>query len=274
MKGIQIYLADVNYDGAITMCSTTSQILATRVEKDRVSEFFNELNGPGIYFLLVGSDSVYVGQTGLDTLQKRIMKTHSGNIDTSWHTVVGFKFGNTTISSNELQYIENAMCEYAHANYGKCLTTSPTKSSCNDQYRKQHYHLSSGQIHSCEQYIKDIKHYLDCFPNTIFPSQYQKKEKAVTDKFSCKEAVLRIENGMFIIEKDSKISGKLKDSFVKHSYYKLFLQLLQDKVIVDDCFTQDYAFSSSSAAAAIVLGHAANGKKEWKKGDKPLGAFL
>jgi len=44
MKGITIYLADADYDGAITMSTTSSQIMATRVARDKVSEFYNELN--------------------------------------------------------------------------------------------------------------------------------------------------------------------------------------------------------------------------------------
>ena len=113
-----------------------------------------------------------------DTIQKRIMNTHSGSIDSSWHTVVGFKFP-STISTDQLLYIENAMCEYAHANYSTCLTTSPAKANCNSTYRKQHYSLSIGQIQLCDQCIKDIKYYISIFPNTIFPSEYQKKQPAV-----------------------------------------------------------------------------------------------
>ena len=121
MNGISIYLADEDFDGAITMSATPSHVTVTRVAKNRVSEFYNELNGPGIYFLLVGNDSVYVGQTKSDSIQKRIMNTHTGTIDASWHTVVGFKFPGT-ISTDQLLYIENAMCEYIHVNYPVCLT--------------------------------------------------------------------------------------------------------------------------------------------------------
>ena len=45
------------------------------------------------YLLLVGSDAVYVGQTGLDTIQKRIQNTHSGDIDSLWHTCLLYTSG-------------------------------------------------------------------------------------------------------------------------------------------------------------------------------------
>ena len=131
------------------------------------------LNEPGIYLLLVDSGSVYVGQSGLDTVGKRIVNTHACSIDSLWHTVVGFVAKTKTISSNELLYIENAMCEYVHANYPKCLTSSPSKANCNAAYRKTHYKLNIGQIQSCDQYVEDIQYYISCFPKGIFPQKYQ-----------------------------------------------------------------------------------------------------
>ena len=118
--------------------------------------------------LLIGTDTVYVGQSGLSTIGKRIFNPHSGSIDSQWHTVVGFGCKNQNISSNELLFIENALCEYAHANYPHCVTVSPSRATCNAAFRNQHYNLSSGQIHTCNQYIKDIKHYISCLGDSLF----------------------------------------------------------------------------------------------------------
>ena len=40
-----------------------------------------------------------------------------------------------------------------------------------------------------------------------------------------------------------------------------------DGTIADGAFTKDYVFSSSSAAASVVMGRASNGPKEWKNAD-------
>jgi len=40
-----------------------------------------------------------------------------------------------------------------------------------------------------------------------------------------------------------------------------------DGTIADGAFTKDYVFSSSSAAASIVMGRASNGPKEWRNAD-------
>ena len=131
MNSLNLYMADGTYEGPIIMSSTTSKFTAVRVKKMDMAMYANELDMPGIYLLLVGNDSVYVGQSGLDTVKKRIQNTHSGDIDSSWHTVLGFMCVDKTISSNELLFMENAMCEYVHAKYPHCLTTSPSKANCN-----------------------------------------------------------------------------------------------------------------------------------------------
>jgi hypothetical protein len=39
--------------------------------------------------------------------------------------------------------------------------------------------------------------------------------------------------------------------------------LIADGTIVDGMFTRDHTFTSPSAAASVVLGRSANGRKEW-----------
>lgn len=45
MQGLNIYLADGTYDGAITMTSTASKFTAVRVRKEDVQEYDNMLDG-------------------------------------------------------------------------------------------------------------------------------------------------------------------------------------------------------------------------------------
>lgn len=71
MRGLRIYLADGTYNGTVTMSSDSSKISAIRVTRENMSNYENELDGAGVYMLLVGSNAVYVGQTGLDTIQKK-----------------------------------------------------------------------------------------------------------------------------------------------------------------------------------------------------------
>ena len=70
MQGLRIYLADGNYDGTIIMSSDSSKVSAIRVARRDMDDYERELNGFGIFLLLMGEDSVYVGQTGIDLLKR------------------------------------------------------------------------------------------------------------------------------------------------------------------------------------------------------------
>ena len=135
MNGLNLYLADGTLNGPVVMTSTSSFFYSVRVKRADIPNYANDLNYPGVYMHLIGTDTVYVGQSGLSTVGKRVLSPHSGNIDNMWHTVVGFGCKNPNISNNELLFIENALCEFAHANYTNCVTISPSKSNCNATYR-------------------------------------------------------------------------------------------------------------------------------------------
>lgn len=263
MRGLKIYLADGTYEGTVTMSSDSSKISVIKVKKENIKDYENELNGPGIYLLLVASEAVYVGQTGLDTIQRRILNTHSGDIDSSWHTVLGCKFADPNISSNELQFIENAMCEYAHNHFRKCLTTSPKKMNCTRSFRKRHYHLNGGQIHTCENYIQDIEFYLDIFPNGIFGYTHSKSDIEILHLASRQVAATAyIAGNRFVVCKGSSFSAVERLS-CPNSIHNRRRMLIAENKIKNGCFVENVAFDSPSTAAACIIGGSANGRIMW-----------
>ena len=66
----------------------------------------------------------------------------------------------------------------------------------------------------------------------------------------------------FVVVAGSKISKDVTEGF-QHGYLELRESLMEDGIISNGVFVKDYIFSSSSTAAAVVLGRAANGRKEW-----------
>jgi uncharacterized protein with ParB-like and HNH nuclease domain len=70
----------------------------------------------------------------------------------------------------------------------------------------------------------------------------------------------------FVVLAGSDISPDVTDGF-QPNYLKLRNELIDNGVIEDNQFTRDYQFSSTSAAAAVILGRSANGRKEWTKLD-------
>lgn len=75
-----------------------------------------------------------------------------------------------------------------------------------------------------------------------------------------------LEGGKFLVKKGSTVSTDTTEGFHK-GYAALREQLVQDGVIQGQMFASDYVFDSPSAAAAVVLGRSANGRKEWIKLD-------
>ena len=74
----------------------------------------------------------------------------------------------------------------------------------------------------------------------------------------------------FIVKAGSLAVGEAVPSMQQHvrSMFNIRQELIQNGVLQREedhfRFTQDYAFSSPSAAAAVVLGRSANGRVEWK----------
>ena len=298
MKEVKIHLLDASFDGAITMESSQSQFKAVRIDKSHVSAYANDLNHPGIYFLLIGSDTIYVGETGLDSIAKRIVNTHSGSIDSSWHTVVAFPCTNDSITQNELRFLENAMCEYVIKNYPNCATTTPAAKNCNAAYRNTHYKLTSGGIVACTGYIDDITHYISLFPASIFPGGVKvapstpppAAPKVQTDTFyydnpkrdAHGKAIIEIHCGhnekrKTVLLKGSKISAQVSTAFTSHTS----VIALRDKYektgkIVNRVLQEDIAFDSQSGAGQFLNGTSFDGNSCWKtvKGDVPLKKLL
>ncbi len=290
MDKLNIYLADGTYEGSIIMTSTASKFLAVRVKREDAAMYANELDNPGVYMLLIGDDTVYVGQSGLDTIRGRIEKTHSGTIDESWHTVLGFSYTDKNISSNELLFIENAICEFAHAHYPHCATTSPSKTNCNQTYRIQHYHLNSVQIHACNQYVKDIQYYIGVFVPTVFgqpipekaptaaPSPVPVSETALFYYKNAKRGIygraeIEIHSGhtgkrKTILKAGSQISVDVSDKFSQSTgVIKLRKSMEAEGKLVNRILQVDVPFTSQSSAGQFLIGTSCNGNSTWKTVD-------
>lgn len=69
----------------------------------------------------------------------------------------------------------------------------------------------------------------------------------------------------FVVNQGSRVSDEITDS--NYTYNALRENLVTSGVINDNIFTKDYEFASPSAASAVVLGRASNGRKEWTKID-------
>jgi 5-methylcytosine-specific restriction endonuclease McrBC GTP-binding regulatory subunit McrB len=83
-----------------------------------------------------------------------------------------------------------------------------------------------------------------------------------------KKATARLRDDQFVVLAGSAAKGQSVASFETHSYGPLRATLLKNGALMktdlgDLIYQQDVPFRSASAAAAVTLGRAANGRKEW-----------
>lgn len=78
------------------------------------------------------------------------------------------------------------------------------------------------------------------------------------------EAIGYAHEGSFVVKARSRLSADTVDKFQDYpKAFKLRNRLVEDKIVVDNIFQEDYKFDDISLAASIVLGRNASGPKEW-----------
>lgn len=121
-----------------------------------------------------------------------------------------------------------------------------------------------------------IKRFVDCWELVFFKSVDQNHTQTdaestifyITDKRGANAKGYSTATG-FIVTADSKLSDNIVDNFNANypNAYKLRQKLLEDKIVIDCVFQDDYEFDSISLAASIILGRNASGPKEWTNKD-------
>lgn len=117
---------------------------------------------------------------------------------------------------------------------------------------------------------------IDFFLRNTRPVSQREMRPAETDEIPVFElhahkhglrATARLEDGEFVVEKGSQ-ARKSWASAKFRSYRALHDELVKSGVLGEDgncrVFSENYAFKSPSAAAAVVIGRTANGRTEWK----------
>lgn len=79
------------------------------------------------------------------------------------------------------------------------------------------------------------------------------------------EAIGYPDEGSFIVMKGSKLSKEIVEKFEANypNAFRLRKKLIDNKIVLDSIFQEDYEFDSISLAASIILGRNARGQKEW-----------
>lgn len=281
-RSIRLFLVDGTPNGLLTaeIMNWTGHVLTG--PRSMLTELVQrpECGRTGIYFL-VGTDPegnprplVYIGES--DDVATRL-KQHNrpeekGGKD-FWEKVCLVTSKDQNLTKAHVKYLESLLIQNA-GEVGRCTLVNGTA--------HEYINLPESDRADMAFFVEQIRTVLpvlgfDFLRGRSTPSSQQvflepevqpssPRFVAEVPRHGIKAHGQEIDGEFYVLE-DSLARGQW--SGVEGGYQNLFQQLCDDGVLIEAedglrRFATDYAFSSPSAAAAIVTGRSANGREHWK----------
>ena len=221
----------------------------------------DDLSNTGVYFLFGRNDEtdeeqVYIGEA--ENIYNRL-KQHLSEKD-FWTECIVFISKDNNLNKAHIKYLENHLYILAKESkrYEVVNNNVPTEASISEMDRAE-----------MDEFIDNMRLILGVLGHKILEPSIKRKsdEKEILyilqERSGIKASGKPISEG-FAVLKGSKVADNVASSLSKSVVDKR--QILFDKGIIDEkfTFTQDWAFTSSSLAAAIVVGYSINGRSAWK----------
>ncbi len=271
-RSLQLYFVDGRPDGMLTaeVFGWTGHVL--KFPRLQIKEAIgrHEVANTGIYILLGsidGQEAAYIGES--ESVKTRLLD-HESKKDW-WEQAIVITSASNSLHKAHVQFLESRLVEIAESVGHTPLEnhTRPARPS-----------ISEADISNMEGFLAVL--------NMVLPAirvdMFMQKKRGKPEQKPIKNPTLRAEfelhakkasfsakaivaGGEFIVLAGS---GSQKEWIGKHitNYQKLQAELIANGVITPKGtigeFSENYAFSSPSAAAAVVLGRSANGRTEWK----------
>ena len=274
-KTIKIFLIDGEPNGRMSCELSNWSGKAYKIPRIKVKDCSdrNDLISTGVYLLFgkdeEGKDIVYIGEA--ESILKRLNQ-HLNQKD-FWNETIVFISKDENLNKAHVKYLENRLHNIAHSakRYKVENSIIPTQSSISESDRSE-----------MEEFIENIKMLVNTLGHKVFDEKREIKQKQITDVFYLRgargaEATGESTSDGFVVYKGSKAAKDTTNS-MNFNLIKLREKLTYDSIFIDKVeyleFSEDFLFSSPSAAAAIVMGRSANGLTEWKlKSGKTLKEF-
>lgn len=243
-----------------------------------------ELNKTGIYLLLSNDQNedgvfqLYIGET--DTFSSRIV-SHAKN-KKWWDKFIVFTAGDDNLTKAHVRFLERELYKMAQVSGSPVeIMNSSDPGGAN---------LSEAEISFASTFLDNLLFTLktlgyDYFSSSESKSITKSEEKKLesTGRFYTLQlrdfwkdgkpvkSFMYIDDGKFIVEKNSYIRLNPTESFEKRGgYYKQWQDLVNSNLVQKSdieglgIITEDIEFSSASAAGSVVRGKATNGATRWR----------
>lgn len=271
-RSLELYFIDGRPDGMLTaeLFNWTGHILMA--PRTRLFDALQraEAGYCGVYILLGEDDSgttVYIGES--EDMARRI-RQHGAGKDW-WSSMVMVSATGNALNKAHIKYLEARLIDVASQVGSARIENGNTPVPPG---------LSESARANMEQFLSNILMVLpalriDSFLERARPAAAPSRAPADGVAFELHaaryglSARAELSRDELIVQAGSQARDGWTASQHGHSYRKLRDDLCRAGVLVDDgqamTFTRNYAFSSPSAAAAVILGRPANDPLEWKR---------
>lgn len=269
-RSLELFFVDGRPEGMLTarMFNWTGHVLVAPRTKLPDALRRPEASHTGVYLLIGekdGSTCLYVGEG--DNIASRI-RSHDAAKDW-WQTAVFISTQANTLDKAQVRYLEARLLQEAKVQTDN--NTSPTPQG-----------LSEAARADMEGFLGNLFVVLPAARVDVFLSKTRPAAStpasadAHATAFVLKTpkhgltAQAELSDGEFVVLKGSQARLEWSSASRGHTTYRdLHEQLLASGVLRRDgevcVFTENYAFTSPSAAAAVVNGRPANGRLDWKR---------
>lgn len=249
----------------IVQCNLDEWIgVSYKIPRNRLNEAkeLKNIDNTGVYILFgvdeeTGEDRAYIGEA--ENIYKRLMQ-HNKTKD-FWNDCLVFVSQNNSLNKAHIKFIENKLYNRAKEVERFIIEndTKPTKSSLD----------GADEIRAIKFYEKIILltavYGYHIFDKILTVQEVNEEEIYYINSIGLKATGTQTEEG-FIVFKGSQSSEEFKKAS-SQSLRNKWNELRNQKIVDNGIFLKDIIFSSSSTAAAMILGRNANGLREWKNKD-------
>jgi hypothetical protein len=224
----------------------------------------SEFDRTGVYILVGPSDDqglpiVYVGQG--DVVRDRLSQHYSNKEFWAWAIFFVSKDG--SLNRAHVQHLESRLIE---------LARTAKRAKLDNQAIPQLPHLTEADQADVESFLSDVLSILPLVGLTVFerpPGIRTKKNLLHLSSKGVSATGYETADGFVVREGSTAVVEETKSI---HGYLTALRKDLREQEVVvpngDQLrFTQDFAFTSPSTAAGVVLGRTANGRVEWRTSD-------
>ena len=270
-KVISLYLINGNTDGVVCAYLSNWTGQAIKFSRSLIGEVKKreEVNKPGVYFLFNRNEEsneieIYIGES--ENIYNRLIQHIKDEKKEFFSEVIAFTSKDEELTKSHIKYLEYRLVNEISENENFLLKNK------NKNIRPI---IPEMYISILEEYLQNIKVLLPTLGYDLFIDKDElreaKERKFIIEADGIKAEAILTKNNKMIVLKGSNLKNNIQSS-LSNGYKNLRERLIKTNVIDSQnlIFLKDCEFNSPSAAAAIILGIAVNGRKKWISKGKTL----